>query len=114
MEAIETYNRAMIEWPPGLQTPDAGLIFKTCLSRFGTDYHGKSISTAVTAIWVKEIIYSGRTRRNMWTISAAVCGLKVDALKQAYQRSGNKKWARWLSVGLINEMVRKQTALTRK
>ena len=103
-----------LEWPPGLQTPDAGMIYRTCIDRFGSEYHGKAMATAVTAIWIKEVIYSGRTRRNMWTISAALCGVNIDAMKQAYQRSGNKRWARWLAVGMMNELVRKQTALTGK
>lgn len=99
----------MIEWPPNIQTPDAGLVFRACINRFGSEYHGKAMATAVTAIYTKEVIYENRTRRDMWTTTAALCGVKKDALQQAYQRSGNKKWARFLAAGLINELVRQQT-----
>lgn len=103
-----------LDWPPGLQTPDAGMIYRTCIDRFGSEYHGKAMAAAVTAIWTREIIYPVGQPRNMWKMTSALCGVKSSTLKQAYQRSGNKRWARWLAVGMMNELVRKQTALTRK
>lgn len=98
-------KKPMLDWPPNTPSPDAGLIYRTCIERYGDSVRGRSMASTVTSIYIREVIKPAFTPGQTWQMSAELCGVPSDQLKQSYQRYGQSRWARHLALGLMNSLI---------
>jgi len=95
----------MIDWPSRVEPPTPAMVRRVCDRRFGKEGSANAMTTTVVAIYVKEVINQFARTPNMWVQASAETGIKKSALQQAYLRSGRTKWARFLALGMLNELI---------